>query len=298
MGRSGPKEIIGIFPGQGSGHSGMLEGMTENPFVVKTFGLIEEATGISGLLSGANGKFVPSDISAQLQVYGLSISYLEAIKARHNLAMAAGHSLGFYSALCAAGAISVTDGARIIVEAQRAIEAASPEGAWAMSAIIGLKAEECETICRKYENAYVSNINSATQTVISGRKESVEALSAEALKKGALQVWDLGIAHPLHSPLMTGVRDILHPFIKSLEIREPAIPVIDHTSGKSIGKKDIIDVLSGQLSRKVLWRDAVLAMAGKGDFIEIGPSDVLSKLVRWIIRDASVSTAQEALLAR
>jgi [acyl-carrier-protein] S-malonyltransferase len=162
---------------------------------------------------------------------------------------------------------------------------------------MGLKTELVEDICRQAGDVFVSNINSATQTVISGWRDDMLAACLMASEAGALGVKELPILFPLHSPLMQGIGSIISPFLASIEISEPAIPLLSHLDGRPLDAEGIADVLREQLTRKVLWRDAVRAIRQKGisRFVEIGPSDVLSKLVRWIERDAESFRAEELL---
>jgi [acyl-carrier-protein] S-malonyltransferase len=166
-----------------------------------------------------------------------------------------------------------------------------------MAAIIGLRVNEIEDICGDSGNVFVSNISSATQIVVSGMRDDVQKTCRRALAAGALHCKELPIPYPLHSPLMNGIEEKLGPFVNGLEIKAPAIPVISHIESRSLDAADIKEVICGQLTRRVMWKDTVtfFAAAGTTRFLEIGPSDVLSKLVRWIARDAESLNAREVL---
>ncbi len=293
IGAMSPPGIAGLFPGQGSEYPGMLRPLAGHPCAAQIFSRIRELSGrdLYGLAMDGPEDALRSALNAQLSVFGVSACYWELLKGRYGFSALTGHSLGFYTALYAAGSIGFDDAVNIIVEAHRAIEETAGEGQWAMAAIIGLKVEDCEELCAKAGGVYVANINSATQAVVSGRADMVKYVSGAAIERGALNVRHLPIAYPLHSPFMSGIEGRLMPVVRRMKISEPQIPVQDHTGGGRLDGEGIKGVLSGQLQRKVLWRDAVLGI-GADRFIEVGPSDVLTKLVRWIDRDAEVMTAE------
>jgi len=271
----------------------MLRPLAGHPCAERVFSRIKELSGrdLYGLAMDGPEDALRSALNAQLSVFGASACYWELLKGRYGFSALTGHSLGFYTALYAAGSIGFEDAVKIIMEAHRAIEETAGEGQWAMAAIIGLKAEDCELLCAGAGGVYVANINSASQTVVSGKADMVKYVSGAAIEMGALSVRHLPIAYPLHSPFMAGIVERLSPVVRQMKISEPQIPVLDHTGGGRLDGEGIKGVLSGQLQRKVLWRDAVLGM-GADRFIEIGPSDVLTKLVRWVLRDAEVMSAE------
>lgn len=302
--------VAGMFPGMGSEHEGMLDRLEGEAVLREVFGTIDRLSGRDIL---ARFKKDPSGVleaplDALLCVFGVSVCYWELLKDKYEFKALAGHSGGFYAALYAAGSLGLDECVTIIMEAQKAIESISIDSIsgdqrqWNMAALFGLKADECEGLCKNEGKGevYVSNINSATQIVIAGRAGAVAAVSEAATARGALGVTPLNVGFPLHTLFMEGIGDMLRPIVRDLDVREPAIPVIDHTLGHTLdhtaGKVldgDVLDaggvgaVLCGQLEKQVLWRDVVMRLDGCG-FLEIGPSDVLSKLVRWIKRDALV----------
>ncbi|NJD55558.1 MAG: ACP S-malonyltransferase, partial [Nitrospirae bacterium] len=217
------------------------------------------------------------------------------LRASERFRCLAGHSLGLYAALYASDAVSLEDCARVILRVQDAIEAVADGRKGLMASVLGLKADEMEKICGKTGGVHVSNVNSATQIAISGWEDRTRAACAAAAKAGALGTRELPIPFPLHSPLMHGIEDIVSPLIASIKIHEPSIPLLSHLDGKPLNAAGIGHVLAGQLTRRVLWRDTVKAMKQMGiaRFVEVGPSGVLSKLVRWIDRDAESLRAEE-----
>lgn len=303
MGRAfGSDKIVAVFPGQGSEYPGLLAPFERcqaySDIVRNVFERLSEISGRDIYLIAKDGsdKELRDALNAQLLVFGTSVCYWKALKERYEFSALAGHSLGFYTAAYASGALGFEDAVRIIIEAQRAIEEISKGIEWAMAAVIGLKVEQCEALCRAAGEVYLANVNSATQSVISGKAVMVEYLTQEALKAGALSVKELAIPYPLHSPFMNGIKSRLGSFVSNLDIKEPQIPIFGHIEGRErfLDREGIAETLAGQLERKVIWRDVVLGI-GARRFIEIGPASVLTKLTRWIDRDAQALCAEELI---
>ncbi len=286
-------KTIGIFPGQASEYAGMhdpMRGRTSHGAVVNR---IRELTGRD--ITSGDGLADP--LTAQLAVFGASVSYWDVSADTIDCCAVAGHSLGFYAAVHAAGALPFDDCVMTIVEVQKAIGRIFPRAGGAMASILGLREEQVESLCAAAGRVSVANVNSATQIVISGMQDAVREVSAAAVSAGALSVRELPVSFPLHSGLMQGIEGLLVPFVRTLRIVEPKIPVMSHIDTCWLDAEGIGRTICNQLGRKVRWRDAVQTLAADGGtrFFEIGPSDVLSKLVRWIVRDAEVTTAEEVL---
>jgi len=286
-----------IFPGQGSEYPGMLTGLSSAPITAEVFGRIDHVAkrDILASVQGHAEHGLSDPVVSHLAVFGASACYWDLLRQRENFQCVAGHSLGFYAALYAAGALTLEDCAALIITIQQAIQTVSGQRPGLMASIMGLRTEQVEEICVQLEDVHVSNINSVSQTVISGWKDAVETACSMALEDGALAVKELAIPYPLHSPLMSSVQDLIMPFIQSLTIREPQVTVISHLDGSRLDAKGIAHVLATQLGRKVVWKDTVKAIRQMeiNRFVEVGPSDVLSKLVRWIERDAQSFRAEE-----
>jgi [acyl-carrier-protein] S-malonyltransferase len=286
-----------IFPGQGSEYPGMLSSIRKAKITGEIFSRINHVVG-KNILEAAEDQTdhgLNDPVVSQLAVFGVSACYWHLLSKKEDFQSVAGHSLGFYAALYASGAVSLEDCAGIIVHVQKAIESVSGNKSGLMASIMGLRTEQVEEICSQLEDVYVSNVNSLTQNVISGRKDAVQSACSMALEDGALSVKELSIYYPLHSPLMNGIEDVIRHFVAPLEIKEPKVPVMSHIDSVPLHAGDIAHVLSMQLTRKVLWRDTVKAIRQSGidRFVEVGPSDVLSNLVRWIERDADSLRAEE-----
>jgi len=286
-----------IFPGQGSEYPGMLSGLSKAPITAEVFGRIDHVAkrDVLAALQGHADHGLGDPVVSQLAVFGASACYWDLLRQREDFQCVAGHSLGFYAALYASGALTLEDCASLIITIQQAIQTVSGQRPGLMASIMGLRTEQVEEICGQLDDVHVSNINSITQTVISGWKNAVGTACSMALEDGALAVKELAIPYPLHSPLMSSVQDLIMPFIQSLTIRGSQVPVISHLDGTRLDAKGIAHVLATQLGRKVVWRDTVKAIRQMeiNRFVEVGPSDVLSKLVRWIERDAQSLRAEE-----
>lgn len=237
-------------------------------------------------------------LNAQQAVYAVSAASWDSLRGVLPFTFVAGHSLGFYTALYAAGVFRYDEGGEIIRKAYEAIQTVAGTDRGGMTAVVGLKLSLIEDICRAIPDAYVANINAATQVVISGTIDALEEVERRTGAEGALSVKRLDVDAPLHSPLMMGVEEIMRDVIREFKLRKPALPVINHLGPSMLTVTgEIEDVLCGQFTRRVLWRDAVEYMYGLGigEFVEIGPSDVLSKIVRWIRRDVKACSAAKAL---
>lgn len=286
-----------IFPGQGSAYPGMAACIREDTISAEIFGRISAVAGkdiLSAVLADDAAGLADVRIS-QLAVFGTSACYWHLLSASERFRCLAGHSLGLYAALYASGTVSLENCVLIILKVQDAIETVTEGRKGLMASVMGLKAAEVEKICGEIGGVHVSNVNSATQIAISGWEDRARAACAAAMKAGALGTRELPIPFPLHSPLMHGIEDIVSPLAASIPIQEPAIPLLSHLDGKPLNAAGIGHVLAGQLTRRVLWRDTVTAMKqmGVARFVEVGPSDVLSKLVRWIDRDTESLRAEE-----
>ncbi|MDP2158222.1 MAG: ACP S-malonyltransferase [Nitrospirota bacterium] len=286
-----------IFPGQGSEYPGMLSCIRKVPITDEVFGRIKHVAG-KDILEAAESQTdhgLSDPVISQLAIFGASACYWHLLSRKEDFQSVAGHSLGFYAALYASDAISLEDCAGIIMNVQTAIESVSGNRSGLMASIMGLRTEQVQEICTQLDDVYISNINSTTQTVISGWKDAVQAACSMALEDGALTVKELAISYPLHSPLMNGIEDMIRQVVAPLEIKEPRVPVISHIDSRPLHAEDIAHVLSMQLTKQVRWRDTVKAIRQEGinRFVEVGPSDVLSKLVRWIERDAQSFRAEE-----
>ena len=210
-------------------------------------------------------------------------------------AMAAGHSLGEYTALVAAGALSVTDGVRLVRERGRLMQYASELTEGGMAAILGLEEAALAEVCRE-AGTEISNINTADQIVISGERQAVERTMELATEKGARRTVPLVVAGAFHSRLMEPAQEGLTKIVGELTFHEPSFPIVANCTGQLITTAAEIkaELLSGLLSC-VRWKGSVETMLSSGvsDFYEIGPGRVLTGMVRRINEEATVNNIND-----
>lgn len=278
-----------LFPGQGSEREGMLS------LVNKRWGQVLQFDIITGKIPEEFNQIYNvklqdlTPLGIQMGIYAVSASLWEDTKKYYDYRLVAGHSLGFYSALYASNSIDFLTGLYLIKAAHMAIKDATGKGNFGMTAIIGLKWDIIENLCGEFRDIYVANINSATQVVVSGTIESLEGFEKKVNDEGALKVMRLPIQYPLHTPALKGVPDIFKDKMSAIKLQDPQIPVVDHTTGEILTSHgDIRKTLTEQFTRRVIWRDVIKKMwlYGIRRFVEVGPGDVLTKLTRWIERDA------------
>lgn len=286
-----------LFPGQGSQKVGMCSDMVEDfPVINET---LEKANDILGFdlkklcFEGPEEELVKTE-NTQPAIFTISAGILKVLKS-HNIKyqITAGHSLGEYSAYHAAGFISFEQGLKAVRKRGLIMAGADPEKKGTMSAIIGLDAEKVIEICKNasIEGIVVpANFNSPTQVVISGEKKAVNEAGRLAEKENATVI-PLPVSGAFHSPLMEPVsKELKEYFADNLDIsQQNGIKVISNVYADSVEPENIRDSLVMQLTSPVKWTDSVNNMCKMGidTFIEVGPKNVLSNLVRKINKDAN-----------
>lgn len=205
--------------------------------------------------------------------------------------MAAGHSLGEYSALCAAGALTFEDALRLVRIRAELMQKAGEANPGTMAAVIGLESEYVKTICEEASSAGIvqaANFNSPFQVVISGSIRGVEKAMELAKQKGARRVTPLVVSGAFHSPLMESARSGLDRALQEVNIKEGRIPVYSNVTASPVTKPDAIKhCLREQLTRPVRWVEIIQNMIKDGatEFYEIGPGNVLTSLLKRINRE-------------
>lgn len=274
---------IYVFPGQGAQTVGMGYDLYKNNTDAReVFDAVDSALGekLSDVIF--NGPMDKLTLTANVQpaIMATSIAMLRAAK----LPMAdyvAGHSLGEYTALCAAGAISLTDTAKILRIRGNAMQRAVPVGAGITAVVLGLDIDTVKQICEKYD-ADVANDNCPGQIVISGPKEKIEP-AMDALKDaGARRVMPLALSVPVHCRAQEPAAEAVKQALESIEIKKPIVPIISNKTTQPMTDPDEIrDALVYQMTHGVRWRESVLNMVDLGidNLTEIGPGNVLSGLV-------------------
>jgi [acyl-carrier-protein] S-malonyltransferase len=232
--------------------------------------------------------------NAQPALMAVSLAALRVLESeagldlKRNAAFVAGHSLGEYSALAAAGSLSVADTARLLRVRGDAMQNATPVGVGAMAALLGLDAATAAEVAREAAQGGVCDIandNGGGQVVVSGHTSAVERAVAIAQGKGAKRAVMLTVSAPFHCALMAPAAEVMRRALAEVVIRPPAVPVVANVEAAPVIEPDAIrDALVRQVTGTVRWRESVSRMAGDGvaSFVEIGAGKVLTGLVRRI----------------
>jgi [acyl-carrier-protein] S-malonyltransferase len=290
------------FPGQGSQRPGMGRPWVDH----ESWELVDEASAVADrdvarLLLDADADELKDTRNAQLTTFVSSLMVLDAVE-RLGLepAYCGGHSLGEYTALTAAGALSFEDGVRLVCERADAMHNAGIENPGTMAAVLGLDDDLVEVACRRADSdVWVANFNAPGQVVIAGSPEGVAAAAAHAKELGAKKVMPLPVSGAFHTPFMTPARDRLRKAIAEANPRDTEVPVVSNVDAIAHDQgSDWASLLSAQLSSPVRWKHCLLTLeeAGVTDFIELGPGGVLSGMAKRTLdsaRTISVATPDE-----
>ncbi|HKG78231.1 MAG TPA: ACP S-malonyltransferase [Pyrinomonadaceae bacterium] len=311
-----PGQLAMLFPGQGSQSPGMGKELAENfPAARQVFEEADDALGFSMSRLCFEGPAEDLQLTENTQpaILTVSVAAFRAMKEAGISApvFVAGHSLGEYSALVAAGALTLTDAVRTVRARGRYMQEAVPVGTGAMAAVIGGELSEIERICEEARAGgvcSVANHNAPNQVVIAGNTEAVDR-AIELLTGVAKRVIKLKVSAPFHCALMTPAQDRLATDLAQLVFNEPATPVITNVDARATTAPDQLrNALVRQVSAPVRWLESMqlLMQQGVETFVEAGPGKVLSGLMRQISRDvktlnvenaASLESTQTALAA-
>ncbi|MBW4972463.1 ACP S-malonyltransferase [Roseovarius mucosus] len=293
-----------VFPGQGAQVIGMGADLAANyPAARAVFDEVDEALGqkLSALIwEGAQDELTLTE-NAQPALMATSIAALRALEAEGvNLAKAAshvaGHSLGEYSALAAAGAISVADTARLLRIRGQAMQQAVPVGVGAMAALLGLDFETVRAVAQEAAQGEVcqaANDNDPAQVVVSGHKSAVERAVELAKARGAKRAMLLPVSAPFHCALMAPAAEVMAKALSAVTIHAPAVPLVANVRAQAVtDPAEIRALLVEQVTGSVRWRESVQYMEAQGvtEIWEIGAGKALSGMVRRIARDLSCRT--------
>ncbi len=283
-----------LFPGQGSQAVGMGRELAERfPVAADTFAEADEACGfaLSRLCFEGPEEDLKLTENTQPAILAVSVAALRVLAA-HGIqpALAAGHSLGEWSAHVAAGTLQFADAVRAVKARGRAMQLAVPAGQGAMAAVLSSNPEWVVEACAEAAaetglTVAAANLNSPTQTVISGALAAVERASAIAKAKGARRTVMLPVSAPFHCALMQPAQDEVARVLAALSLAEPRIPVAANVTGALVTTAEAArDALIRQVTGAVRWVDCVHALvaAGAEVFIEVGPGKVLCGLLRQI----------------
>jgi len=291
-----------VFPGQGSQKVGMGRALHDAfPEARAVFSEVDEALGypLSKLCFDGPEAELTLTANAQPAILATSVAALRALQARSPLrpAAVAGHSLGEYSALVAAGAMPLADAARVVHLRGKFMQDAVPAGQGAMAAILGLSADDVAAACREAAGSEVvspANMNGGGQVVIAGHKDAVDRACAAAKAKGAKRAIPLSVSAPFHCALMQPAADRLAAELARVEVKAPEVPVVTNVEAKpNQDPARVKDLLTRQVTAPVRWEESVQCLAALGvrSIVEVGAGNVLGGLVRRIAPDLAVHAA-------
>lgn len=284
-----------VFPGQGSQAIGMLNGFGENPVVAQTVAEASEAIGMDLAKLIAEGPKEELDLTTNTQPVMLTAAvaaYRAWIAAGGKLPrLVAGHSLGEYSALVAAGVIAFKDAVPLVRFRAKVMQEAVPVGQGGMAAILGLSDDDVRAACQEASQGEVVeavNFNAPAQVVIAGTKAAVERACEIAKAMGAKRALPLPVSAPFHSSLLKPASDRLREYLADVSFSAPAIPVINNVDVAIVtDPQSIKDALVRQAASPVRWVESVQSMQQSGitHIIECGPGKVLAGLTKRIHAD-------------
>ncbi|MBW8639625.1 ACP S-malonyltransferase [Hoeflea sp. WL0058] len=298
------------FPGQGSQVVGMGKELADAfPAARAVFEEVDDALGqkLSTIIWEGSDEDLTLTANTQPALMAVSLSIVRALESegfvlKDKVAYVAGHSLGEYSALAAAGAFSIADTARLLRIRGEAMQAAVPVGEGAMAAIIGLERDQVDTICNDNSTGgvcQIANDNGAGQLVISGSKANIEAAAQQASEMGAKRARLLPVSAPFHSALMAPAADAMKTALAEVDIQAPCVPLVANVAaGPVTDPAEIADLLVRQVTGQVRWRESVgwLDANSVTEIFEIGAGKVLTGLARRIAPDMTakpVNTPQD-----
>jgi [acyl-carrier-protein] S-malonyltransferase len=293
-----------VFPGQGSQSVGMMKGFADTPVVEETF---LEANRILGVDLWSMARDGPAEalnqtVNTQPVMLVAGVACWRAWRQKNGPAPSwlAGHSLGEYSALVAAESLRFEDALPLVRLRAQAMQEAVPEGTGGIAAIIGLEAAKVEEVCREAAQGEVlepANLNSPVQVVIAGHRAAVERGMALAKQKGAKIATMLPMSAPSHCSLMRPAAARLRERLDAIEVRRPAIPVIQNRNVQASGDPAAIrTALVEQLDHPVRWVETVQLLGTKGvkRVVECGPGKVLTGLSKRIVPDIEYIALQDS----
>jgi [acyl-carrier-protein] S-malonyltransferase len=294
-----------VFPGQGSQTVGMGKPLAEafSP-ARRVFEEVDAALGetLSETIWNGPAETLVLTENAQPALMAVSLAVMRVLEAEAGLDLArdaafvAGHSLGEYSALAAAGAFSISDAARLLRVRGRAMQKAVPVGVGAMAALVGVEFADAKLIAAKAASAGVcaaANDNGGGQVVLSGEKQAVEHAVEIAKARGVKRAMMLPVSAPFHCSLMRPAADAMAEALAKISVKPPSVPLVANVMARPISDPaEVVQSLVEQVTGTVRWRESVLCMAQSGvtTFYEIGAGRVLTGLIKRIVESAEASS--------
>jgi [acyl-carrier-protein] S-malonyltransferase len=290
-----------IFPGQGSQTVGMGKALFDAvPAARAVFEEVDEALGdrLSSIIFEGPETELTATRNAQPALMAVSLAVLRALEAegisvKANAAFVAGHSLGEYSALAAAGSFSIGDTARLLRTRGEAMQKAVPVGVGAMAALLGMDLAAAEEVAREAATAdevcEVANDNAPGQVVVSGHKAAVERATEIAKGKGARRAMMLSVSAPFHCALMEPAAEVMANALAGAKIHPPAVPIVVNVSARPLSDPTKIrQRLVEQITGTVRWRESIAWLGENGvtHFVEVGAGKVLAGLCKRIVPEA------------
>jgi [acyl-carrier-protein] S-malonyltransferase len=295
--------IAFLFPGQGSQFAGMGKDLADNfPIARQVFEEANDALGFDLASICYNGPEDELKLTANTQpaILTMSLAALRVLEAESGLKadLAAGHSLGEYSALVCAGAIRFADAVCTVRQRGIFMQEAVPVGTGAMAAILGLDLPVLEAVCREAAAGQVvspANFNSPGQVVIAGHAEAVSRAIELAKQKGAKRALPLPVSAPFHCALMIPAGERLAAVLSDVAFSEMGLPVVSNVeAAANQDASRLRELLVKQVSAPVRWEETITCMANLGvdRYVEIGPGKVLSGLVKRMVKDCTIQNVQ------
>jgi [acyl-carrier-protein] S-malonyltransferase len=293
-----------VFPGQGSQTVGMGKGLADDFVAARAvFDEVDAALGenLSRVIFEGPADALTLTQNAQPALMAVSLAVMRVLETEAGLNLArdaqfvAGHSLGEYSALAAAGAFSLSDTARLLRTRGQAMQKAVPVGVGAMAALLGLDFDTAAAVAAEAAQGQVcqaANDNGGGQVVVSGDKAAVERAVELAKSKGAKRAMLLPVSAPFHCALMQAAADVMADALAKVSVKPPVVPVVCNVLAKPVSAPaEIVQALVKQVTGTVRWRESVtyMAQAGVTRFYELGAGKVLSGLIKRIAEGATAT---------
>ncbi|MBX3518836.1 MAG: ACP S-malonyltransferase [Xanthobacteraceae bacterium] len=289
------------FPGQGSQAVGMGKALADSfPAAKAVFDEVDAALAqkLSAVMWEGPQETLTLTENAQPALMAVSVAVMKVLESEAGLDLArdakfvAGHSLGEYSALAAAGAFSITDAAKLLKIRGQAMQKAVPVGTGAMAALLGVELDAAKALAAEAaqgEVCDVANDNGGGQVVVSGSKAAVER-AAELAKGKSIRAMMLPVSAPFHCALMQPAADAMRDALSKVQVNKPVVPVVANVTASAVSDpKEIVDLLVRQVTGTVRWRECVQYLANNGvtKIVEAGSGKVLTGLLKRIAKEVS-----------